>query len=80
MHANRGIYTAPPVPCTFWLALVPADWVFTDTPDCDGILGGTCGLGGLFNHPCFGVVRVTHATTEPSPPRGVFLDKYCGES
>lgn len=30
-------------------------------------------LGGLFNHPCFGAVRVTHATTEPSPPRGVSL-------
>lgn len=73
MHANRGMYAAPPVPCTFWLGLVPAGWVFSDTPDCDGILAGTCGSGGLFNHPCFGAVRVTHATTEPSPPRGVSL-------
>lgn len=73
MHANHGMYAAPPVPCTFWLGLVLADWVFTDTPNCGGILAGTCGYGVLFNHPCFGAVRVTHATTEPSPPREVSL-------
>lgn len=46
MHANHGMYAAPPVPCTFWLGLVLADWVFTDTPNCGGILAGTCGSGG----------------------------------
>lgn len=62
------------------LFLVPFGWVSFQPTGCSltrptvtEFLLVSAVLGGLFNHPCFGAVRVTHATTEPSPPRGVSL-------